>query len=175
MRVRSGDKPGAVADLDQLAAALPRENANRLALGQLYSSGDAFEKAVGEFDLWLAAHPGDAHRAEALNGRCWARALWGHDLGKARGDCDAAVRAVPGNASYLDSRGLVSLRLGDDDRAIADFDAALALQPRLAWGLEGRGLAEQHKGLAQQSDRDLAAAAAISADIRERAERYGVK
>ena len=175
LRARSGDNPGAVTDLDQLAAALPRENANRLELGQLYSTTDAFEKAVAQFDLWLAAHPEDAHRATALNGRCWARALWGHDLGKARGDCDAAVRAVAGNAGYLDSRGLVWLRLGDDDRAIADFDAALAMQPRLAWSLYGRALAERHKGLAERSDRDMAAAVAVVGDIAERAARYGVK
>ncbi len=175
VRLRAGDHAGSLADLDTVAAALPRTNTERLALGQLYSANDAFDRAIEQFGDWLDTHPGDAGRGAALNGRCWARALAGKDLPKARADCDAAVRTVPGNASYLDSRGVANLRLGDDDRAIADFSAALALAPRMAWSLYGRGLAERHKGMEAKATTDIAAAVTVAPDIAERAAHYGVK
>lgn len=175
LRLRAGDHAGSLADLDTVAANLPRANAERLPLAQLYSANDAFDRAIEQFGTWIDTHPRDAERASALNGRCWARALAGRDLPRARADCDAAVRAVPGNASYLDSRGLVELRQGDDDRAIADYSAALAVSPRTVWSLYGRGLAERHKGLDDAGKRDLAAALAVDAGIADRAARYGVK
>ena len=53
----------------------------------------------------------------------------------------------PDTAAFLDSRGLVRLRMGDLDKSIADYDAALKLQPHSAWSLYGRGLAKGKKGL----------------------------
>ena len=170
------DRPGAaLGDLDRLAAALPRSDMMRLEVGELYAAADAFPQAIGQFDLWLDNHPGDSHRGGALNGRCWARALSGQDLAKARGDSNAAVKAVPGNAGYLDSRGLVALRLGDLDAAIADYDAAIAINPHMAWTLYGRSLAERRKGRTDAADKDRAAALAIDPRIVERAKRYGVE
>ncbi|MCH3755974.1 hypothetical protein LZC13_10170, partial [Campylobacter coli] len=78
----------------------------RLHLAQLYAGADAFDAAIGQYDIWLATHRDDSKRGIAQNGRCWARALANKDLDKARGDCDAAVRAVKGNAAFLDTRGL---------------------------------------------------------------------
>ena len=175
LRLGLRENAGALDDADRAAAALPPSDAERLGLGQFYTALNAFPQAIEQFDLWLRAHPGDARQGFALNGRCWARALAGTDLSRARGDCDAAVRAVPGNASFLDSRGLVRLRLGDHDGAIADYSAALAIAPRSAWSLYGRGLAEKGKGMADQSARDLAAAVAINPTIAARAARYGVR
>ena len=170
------DRPGAaLGDLDQLAATLPRSDALRLDVAHLYGDADAFPKAIEQYDLWLDTHPGDSHRAAALNGRCWTRALAGLDLAKARADCNAAVKAMPGDAGYLDSRGLVALRLGDLDAAIADYTDALATAPRRAWSLYGRSLAERRKGLTDAADKDRAAAVAIEPRIVERAKRYGVE
>ncbi len=47
-------------------------------------------------------------------------------------DCNQALTLAPGNPSYLDSRGLVDLRLGDFDGAIKDYSTALAAMPSLA-------------------------------------------
>lgn len=174
LRLRAGNAPGTIADLDDVAGRLPREDAKRMQVAQLYSGADAFDQAIGQYDLWLANHHDDAHRSNAQNGRCWARALAGKDLDKARTDCDAAVRAVRSNPSFLDSRGLVALRQGDNAGAIADFTAALAINPRLAWSLYCRSLAEKRLGQGPESARDLAAALSIDKRLPDRAKRYGL-
>ncbi len=173
--LRAGRQAAALADLDVLAAALPRTDMARLEVGQLYASADALPRAIAQYDLWLDTHPADSRRGSAFNARCWARGLAGQDLASARADCNAAVKAVPGNASYLDSRGLVALRLGDLDAAIADYDAALAINARSVWSLYGRGLAERRKGLTDKADQDMAAALAIEPGVAARAKRYGLE
>jgi tetratricopeptide (TPR) repeat protein/predicted aspartyl protease len=168
-------RPDAIADLDAAARAAPKQANLRLDLAKLYSRAEAYEPAVGEFDLWLAVHDrNDRNAPEAYNGRCWARAMTGRDLAKAQDDCNAALRLMPRTATYLDSRGLVRLRLGDLDKAIADYDAALAIQPKIAWSLYGRGIARQRKGLKAEGDADIAAALAIDPRIAQRAARFGV-
>lgn len=174
LRVRFGNAAGAVADLDRLNAELPREDNERLRIGQLYASADKFDAAIAQFDLWLAAHREDAARSTAQNGRCWARALANIDLEKAHSDCDAAVRAVPNNPSFLDSRAMVALRQGRFAAAIDDFTAALAIDPKLAWSLYCRGLAEQHLGQAEAAARDIAAAVKLQPRVADRAKRYGL-
>ncbi|WP_338057591.1 aspartyl protease family protein [Sphingomonas beigongshangi] len=174
VRLRAGNPEGAIADLDALSAAMPREDMERLHVAQLYSGADAFDAAIGQYDIWLATHHDDSQRSVAQNGRCWARALANKDLDKARGDCDAAVRAVKGNASYLDSRGLLAFRRGDDAAAIADLTAALALNPKLAWSLYIRSLAERRQGRTADADRDRDAALALDRRLADRAKRYGL-
>jgi tetratricopeptide (TPR) repeat protein/predicted aspartyl protease len=168
-------RPDAVADIDTAARVAPKEADLRLGLAGLYEGAEAYEQAIGQYDLWLAIHKrDDARQPQALNGRCWARALLGRDLQKALDDCNGALRAAPKSAGFLDSRGLVRLRMGDIDKAIADYDAALAIQPKVAWSLYGRGLAKQHKGMKADGDTDIAAALAIDPRIADRAKRYGV-
>ncbi len=111
----------------------------------------------------------------ALNGRCWARALAGHDLDKAIGDCDRALRLRPKTAAFLDSRGLARLRNGDLDKALADYNAALALEPNMAWSLYGRGIAEHRKGMTAQGKADIDAAIALQKDLPERAKKIGLE
>lgn len=174
LRLRAGNRAGGIADLDDLAGRLPREARQRMRIAQLYGQADAFDAAVTQFGLWLATHRDDAHRSEALNGRCWVRALAGTDLDAARDDCNAAVRAVPGNPSFLDSRGLVALRRGDAAAAIADFNAALAIDPKLAWTLYCRGLAEKRLGQTDAATHDLAAATVLDKRVAARASHYGL-
>jgi tetratricopeptide (TPR) repeat protein/predicted aspartyl protease len=165
----------ALTDLDAVSRATPSQADSRLLLAGLYSRAEAYERAIAQYDLWLPIHARDDRRApQALNGRCWARALLGRDLGKALDDCNGAVRLMPKSATYLDSRGLVRLRMGDLDKAIADYDAALAIQPKVVWSLYGRGLAKQRKGMKSEGDADIAAALALDPRIADKAKRYGV-
>ena len=145
-----------------------------MTLAELYLQMQDFPDAVGQYDLWIAAHPDDFRRWTALNGRCWARAQWGHDLEQALSDCNAALRSMPKMANVLDSRGLVRLRRGEFERAIADYDAALALNPELAWSLYGRGLAELKTGATTKGDADLAAAIALDPRQVARAKALGL-
>ena len=174
LRIRVPDKPEAREDIDAAEKLLATPSDTRLEIGSLYEQVDAFDRAVAQYDMWIAAHPVDSRRAMALNDRCWARAQAGRDLDKALSDCNAALRIQPHGANVLDSRGLVHLRMGDFDKAIGDYDAGLAIAPKMAWSLYGRGIAELHKGLASQADADLKAAAAIDPRLPDRARSLGV-
>ena len=174
LRLVGRDTIGADHDLDEIAKTAASASDVRLGLAGLYDRTGRMEDAVAQYSLWIAAHPDDSRRPQALNGRCWARALVNRDLDKALGDCNGALRANPKNASFLDSRGLVFLRLGQFDRAIADYDASLAIQPKMVWSLYGRGLAKLKSGGAAGGKADVAAAIAINPKIAERAAKYGI-
>jgi tetratricopeptide (TPR) repeat protein len=168
-RKRAAD---AFTDLNAADAALPPQADERLTLAALFERADHFDRSIANYDQWITAHPDDSRQASALNGRCWARALSGRDLPLALKDCDAALRRQKA-ANFFDSRGLVELRMGQYDRAIADYDAALQLAPRSAWSLYGRGLARKHKNdAAGQSDLD--AAVAIDPELPLRAKALGI-
>lgn len=175
LRAAIAEHDAALADLDAAAHAVVGPLNERIAIGQAYTGLEAYDRAVAQFDLWLAAHPEDARRGEALNGRCWARALWGRELDRALSDCNAALKLHKAQPAILDSRGLVHLRLKQYDSAIADYDEALRQAPKMAWSLYGRGLARRASGKAAEGDADIRAALALQPDLGERAHRAGVE
>ena len=77
-------------------------------------------------------------------------------------------------AAFHDSRGLVYLRQGRYQKAIADYDAALDLSPKVAWSLYGRGIARQRLGLTAAGQADIAAATALAPKIAEEAASHGI-
>ena len=175
IRLAARDKAEAMVDLAAASKHLPAQADGRLSLAELYLVAGEFVAAIGEFDAWIKAHPDDARRGTAQGGRCRARGMMGQDLAKALADCDDALKADHKNAVDLDSRGLVHLRMGDDDKAIADYDAALALRPKAAWSLYGRGLAKLRKGLAAQGAADIAAATALQPLLPAQAKARGLE
>jgi tetratricopeptide (TPR) repeat protein/predicted aspartyl protease len=174
LRLSERRREGAAADVEAAARAAAATSDERLRIAGLYEGLDAYGPAIAQFDLWIAAHREDSRLPQALNGRCWTRALANRDLDKALDDCNAALKLRPHTASYLDSRGLVRLRRGEWDRAIADYDEALRIAPKTAWSLYGRGLAKRRKGLTAEGDADIAAAVAIAPDLPDRAKRDGI-
>jgi tetratricopeptide (TPR) repeat protein len=174
LNLRGPTREAGVADLDAASRVAAAQDDIRLRIGFLYSSAKLFPQAINEYDKWIAAHEFDVFLADARNARCWARALLGTELDKALADCNAAVKARRTAADFLDSRGLVRLRMGDLDKAIADYDEALKLNPRIAWSLYGRGLARLRKGQTSAGQADLAAAAAVYPHIQEEAARYSL-
>ena len=174
MMLANRDRQGAIADLDAADHVADPAAMARLEIGGLLTEAGQFPDAVRQFDLWIKAHPDDVRGPSALNGRCWARARGGQGLDIALRDCNAALRARPGTASFLDSRGLVQLRRGDWAKALADYDTALAAEPKLAWSLYGRGLAKLHSGDATGANADIAAAIAIQPHIAEDAKGDGI-
>jgi tetratricopeptide (TPR) repeat protein/predicted aspartyl protease len=172
MRLAGRETAKAIEDLDTVDKALPKPADARLELGSLYERAGALPAAAVQFDLWIKAHPDDSRLGNALNDRCWVGGLLGVDLDHALAACDSALRRQPKNPHFLDSRGLVRLRLGQTDKAMADYDAALALEPKNAWALYGRAIAEQRLGKAEKTD--FAAAAAIRPKIAEDAKAHGL-
>jgi len=94
---------------------------------------------------------------------CWASGLVSHDLAGALADRNEALRLLPNNPNFLNSRGLVQLKLGALDRAIADYGSAVAQNPKDAGSLYGRGVAKLKSG----NTADITAAKAIKPDIAE--------
>jgi tetratricopeptide (TPR) repeat protein/predicted aspartyl protease len=162
------------ADLDAAAAAAPKSSDRRLAIADLYETIDDFPHAIAQFDLWIAAHPDDRRKPIALNGRCWARALAGTGLEQALKDCNSALSGMPHNPVFLDSRGLVHLRMGDFAKAIADYDEAIAKNDKAAWSYYGRGLAKLRLGQKDAGEADLAKAKSLGPAGIERAKKLGI-
>jgi tetratricopeptide (TPR) repeat protein/predicted aspartyl protease len=178
LRIQTGDKAGAEADLDAANAAARKEDAVHFSLAAGYARLGQFPRAIEQYDLWIASHPLDAKLYGALNWRCRARALGGIDLQRALQDCNLALshalKSSPFYADAADSRGLVWLRLGDYDKSIADFDASLKITPRDAWSLYGRGIDKMRAKKTSEGEADIAQAKAISADIGDTFGRYGI-
>lgn len=174
LRYRTGDRPGAKADLDAVSAAVAKPADVRLDLAGRYESLGAEAEAVTQLDQWIAAHPEDSRLPQALNSRCWTRTLANVDLPDAIADCNKSLRLRPHIPATIDSRGLAYLRSGDLDRAAKDFEAALALDPKLAWSLYGRGIVRIRQGQKTDGQADMAAAVAIRPNIARMAEHYGI-
>jgi predicted aspartyl protease/tetratricopeptide (TPR) repeat protein len=146
----------------------------RLRLADLYTRAGRLPEAIHQYDLWTAAHAGDARLPDALNASCWERALLGSQLGRALANCRAALRLSSQRGPILRSRGLVRLRLGQYKASIADFSAALKAMPRSAWSLYGRGWDESHLGMSAAAHQDIQAALVRSPRIAAQAGAYGL-
>lgn len=136
----------------------------------LFWSGQA-ARAVEALSAELRRRPDDPG---LLNSRCWTRAIANLDPGRAIEDCDKALAIRPGSPAYLDSRGLVLLRLGRLDEAIADFGKAIASAPNQAASYYGRGIARLRKGEREAGDKDLATARRLFYDIDAEYLFYGI-
>jgi tetratricopeptide (TPR) repeat protein len=170
-RFEADDAAGGRADLEAVMRKKPEQRINAAII---LTDADLFDAAITDLDGWLADNPKDISRGAALNDRCWARALSGHDLDKALDDCNAALKLIPNAGGILDSRGLVNLRLGHPELAIADYDNVLKRYPKTSWSLYGRGLAEARLGQTKASEADFAAAAALAPKLAEHAKRLGI-
>ncbi|MGI4876146.1 MAG: retroviral-like aspartic protease family protein [Janthinobacterium lividum] len=173
LRLGAHDPAGASEDLHVADKALPPSSERRLQLGSMFTAADDYQAALPNFDAWLKAHPEDAARPNAFNGRCWARALLNRDLDRALDDCNAAVRLRPGNYAYLDSRGLVRLRRKEFAQALKDYDAAIGLAPSSAWSLYARSVVRKQVGDLAGATADRAAAIAIQPAVVERGRKLG--
>jgi tetratricopeptide (TPR) repeat protein len=169
------------ADLQAADRAAASQADSRLAIATGYitliqesGKADVYDPALSQLDYWLKYHPDDFRFPEALNARCWLRAITGRDLDRGLADCDRSLRIRANVADTLDSRGLVQLRLGALDRAIADFDAAIRVRPKTPTSLYGRGLAKQRKGDATGGKADLAAALAMEPKVAGWFRNFGV-
>jgi tetratricopeptide (TPR) repeat protein len=139
---------------------------------------DRLPAAIEQFSLWIQNHPADSRILWAKAQRCMSSALQNQDLPTALSDCNAAVRgADKKNQNYSDLlvyRGLVRLRQGDYDKAIADLNDALKLMPKNARALYARAVAESRQNKQKDSASDLEAARQIAPQVAERFERYGI-
>ena len=161
-------------DLAAIDSIVPARSEIRLTVARVYLQIQDPAAALVQLNQWIPAHSQEYNIDEALNSRCWTRALLGSELSEALSDCDAALKAKQTSARY-DSRGLVHLRMGSFDKAIDDYNEALRGNPKSAWSLLGRGIARIRKGEQAAGHADIAAAKAIRSSIEAEAARYGVR
>ena len=178
IKLAKRDSPGAIADLEAVDRLSPKQADLRFMLAELYQRMDRLPAAIEQFSLWIQYHPDDSRMLAATAGRCLSSALQNQDLPTALSDCNTAMhRADKKNENYsflFVSRGLVRLRQGDYDKAIADFNDALQIMPKNARALYARAVAESRKNNEKGSQTDLEAARQIAPQVAEKFERYGI-
>jgi tetratricopeptide (TPR) repeat protein/predicted aspartyl protease len=178
LRMKTGDKTGAQADLGAVNAVLPKEDSAHLSMANGYVYLEQFPRAVEQYDLWIASHPLDAKLFGALSLRCRARALGDIDLQLAVQDCNQALsharKSSPFYAEVIGNRGLVWLRLGDYGKSIADFDASLEIKPHDASFLYGRGIDKIRSKRGLEGQADITEAKAVMAHIDDTFGSYGI-
>lgn len=126
---------------------------------------------IARMEAALAKKPDDV---DALNGACWARAMFRTELDTALAECDKAL-AGSHVAYILDSRGMVQLQRGDWAKAESDYGEAVGIQPDLASSLFGRGIARKRLGNMSGSKADISAAILIDPKVAEVYASYGIK
>lgn len=174
LRYRKKDEAGAAADLAAARQLAPAGSMQTRAIAALYVGIDEPASAVPLLDAWIHAHEDDASLGEALNERCWARALANQSLDDALHDCREALKRDGNRAAYLDSLGMVYLRMGKDAESIKAYQQALAQSPHTAWSHYGLGLAELHGGQADAGKAELAKARLLDKGIDARAAKLGL-
>jgi tetratricopeptide (TPR) repeat protein len=115
----------------------------------------------------------EAKAAPELNSLCWSKATAGILLESALEDCQEALRLSPNNGAYLDSLGMVLLRLGRDNEAVAAYDKAIAKNIG-AVSLFGRAIAQSRQGRKAEAATDRAEALRKDPDIEARFKTFGL-
>lgn len=174
LRFARKDSAGAASDAAAASATAPAGSTRARAIAALYIRLDQPAAALPMLDDWIRLHGDDAMLGTALNERCWARALVNQMLDDALKDCRKAIRRDGENPAYLDSLGLVQLRLGHYAESIKAYEQAVAQLPRSAWSRYGLGLAKIHAGQTDAGNADLIAARALDPQIEARASKYGL-
>lgn len=105
---------------------------------------------------------------------CEALAFEGVALERALAACNRAIELDPEEGSYRSTRGLVRLRLGLLDQALADFDFAVAADKREAHPFYGRALTRWRKGDRSGAIDDLRRARSVDPPIDEKYRRHGL-
>jgi tetratricopeptide (TPR) repeat protein/predicted aspartyl protease len=178
LSLQNGDNARAGADLDAANSWATKQADVHYQMAMDYQDAERLEAAIAQLDLWIASHEVDVRYPQALNSRCWLRALQGVDLALALKDCDAALKwaakASPLFSHVSDSRGLVHLRMGEYDKSIADYDASLKADPRNAWAWYGRGIAKLRTQRSAEGQADIAQATALSPKVAAEFGRHGI-
>jgi tetratricopeptide (TPR) repeat protein len=140
--------------------------------GDDYDIKGEYARALLDLDQAIKLKP-DAP-AERFNDRCFVEFEIGTNLGGALKDCDRALTLKPGEATSLDSRAWVHLKMGNAKPAMDDFDAALRQKPDQSSSLYGRGLLKRRQHDNKAGDADIAAALKLDPTLPETVRKWGI-
>ncbi|MFC3443038.1 tetratricopeptide repeat protein [Sphingobium rhizovicinum] len=171
----NGDTNGAIQSYSRVIAIAPGYAEALVGRGLAYDRAGNRMAADKDF---VSARTSAGGQPQMLNNLCWMKATMpgvsSIVLQTALVDCDAALKPRQDFAPYLDSRGLVLLRLARLDDAIADYDKALGDQGTNPTSLYGRALAWAAKGDRTKAEADRAAAIRLNGKIVEEFAGYGL-
>jgi tetratricopeptide (TPR) repeat protein len=166
--------------MGKLAAALPlydsaiavAPESTPLALGRavlLHKMG-----RTAEAEKIFAQNRERASTASQLNSLCWKMASAGILLEDALRNCEDALKLSPEHGPTIDSLGMVLLRLGRLDEALATYGKAVA--KRLgAPSLMGRAMVYARMGRDELAAADRSQALKLDPDVENRFAEYGLK
>ncbi len=174
LRFAHKDRTGAASDVAAASAVASAGSTQSRSIAGLYIELDRPTAALPMLDDWIRLHNDDALLGAVLNERCWARGLSNQMLDDALKDCRKAIKRDGENPAYLDSLGLVELRLGHYPESIKAYEQAVAQRPRSAWSRYGLGLAKIRSGQTDAGHADLVSARALNPEIETRATKYGL-
>jgi tetratricopeptide (TPR) repeat protein len=173
LRAEGGDLSGAVDLLDQRIelGGETRQSYNEAKASLLGRFGDP-AKALALVETLIADRPGTP---TLLNLRCWIKGTREVALETAAKDCTSALELSSNPYGILDSRALVSYRLGRYEDAMRDLDAVLNAVPAMAESRFMRGVVLARMDRKSESDADLEAARRLKPRIDQEYARYGIK
>lgn len=174
LRIARKERTDAASDVTAASNLAPAGSTQARLVAALYIQLDQPAAALPLLDDWIRLHSNDAMLGNALNERCWARSLTSQMLDDALKDCRKAIKRDGENPTYLDSLGMVQLRLGHYSESITAYQQAVTQRPRSAWSRYGLGLAKIRSGQSDAGQADLAAARTLDPGIDARAAKYGL-
>lgn len=153
---RMGRYDDAVALVDEKIGQGGKERIEWLALkAEIIGYSGAADQALTIADEAVTLEPDNP---DALNIRCWMKALLNRDNETALADCNRAASLADDPTDILDSRALVHYRAGRLADALADYDSVLLRNPGHSYSLFMRALIYQQQGRKTDAQRDLAGA-----------------
>ena len=174
IRADANDHQGAMADTATAASLIPPGSGEARSIADLYIHLEEPAAALPVLDGWIKSHDNDGLLGSTLNERCWASGLSNQRLEDALEDCRKAIARDGENGAYLDSLGMVELRLGHYAESIKAYQKALASKSEFAWTRYGLGIARLRDGQTEAGNADLAAARALDPQIDALAQKYGL-
>lgn len=148
-----------------------RDAYRRLKTSLLGTYSDA-AKAVELLDAHIAEKPG---LTMLLNERCWIKGTRNIMLDSALKDCTRAIETSTYSVAALDSRAMVSFRMGKYEDALQDLTAVLDQVPGKDESQFMRGIVLHRLGRASDGDKDIAIARRINPRIDADYARFGIK
>lgn len=171
IQAQAGDTTGSIENLSKALKKSPNDVNLLVSRGLNYVRQGDTVSAERDF---VEARTKAASNGTLLNFLCWRKAVDGIALESGLIDCNAALKVAPNMAAFLDSRGLILLRLGRYDEAITDYDEVLARMPAASPSQFGRAVAWARKGDKIKSNADFAAAMKSDPGIQKIFAGYGV-
>lgn len=158
----AGDQAGALEDFERAVALQPEMPEPHLMLGIAYADRQDHARAIREYDLYIAATPG--------NPAAWSNRAVAHlelgNLQAARADIDRAAQLAPGERDIIENRIVIAHRSGDWPTVVSDTSNLLEQFPNdVALRLErGKALATLDAFETARDDFDRAVVLAPSAE-----------